>query len=56
MSLNEDDDNACILSAYCEPGTAVSALHVLFYLILTTTTVLGDGHNQCNFIGEENET
>lgn len=27
------DDNTYLLSAYCEPASALSALHVLFYLI-----------------------
>lgn len=56
ISLNEDDDNTYFLSAYCEPGTAVSALHALFYLIPTTTTILGLVHNDCSFIDDENET
>lgn len=41
---------------YCEPGTALSALHVLFYLISTTTTILGDVDNNCSFVDEESGT
>lgn len=33
-------DNAYILHAYCELASALSVLHVLFYLIPTTTTFL----------------
>lgn len=29
---------------------------MLFYLISTTTTILGDVDNNCSFVGEESET
>lgn len=49
-------DNTHLSSACCKRRYALSTLRVLFYIIPTTTTVLGDVDIYCGFIDEENET